>query len=153
MSFRLPFALAAAALLSACGSEPAKQSEPPVAPVEDGNAASPPADVPVVAAATPAADAQPPAFAQCAACHSVAKGGPAMIGPNLWGVAGADAASRPGFAYSDKLKAAGLHWDAATLDKWLSGPMALVPGTKMTFAGQPDPAKRQAIIAYLQRLR
>lgn len=154
MSLRPTFVLIAAAALSACGSDPAKTPEPPTVPAEIGNTAP----LEVENAGGPAegnavADATPAAFAQCAACHSVVKGGAAMIGPDLWGVAGSKAASRPGFAYSAQLQAAGLTWDAATLDKWLTKPAALVPGTKMAFPGQPDASKRQAIIAYLETLR
>ena len=45
--------------------------------------------------------------------------------------------------------------DSATfdLDKWLAGPMRMVPGTKMTYAGQSDPAKRAELIAYLKALK
>jgi cytochrome c len=31
--------------------------------------------------------------------------------------------------------------------------MKLVPGTRMTYSGQTDPAKRKAIIAYLKTLK
>lgn len=156
MSLRPTFVLIAAAALAACSSEPAKAPEPPAVPAEIENAA--PLEVenagaPVESNAVAVADATPAAFAQCAACHSVVKGGAAMIGPDLWGAAGSKAASRPGFAYSAQLKAAGLTWDAVTLDKWLTKPAALVPGTKMAFPGQPDASKRQAIIAYLETLR
>ena len=50
---------------------------------------------------------------------------------------------------SPALKASGLVWDAATLDRWLTGPPELVPGTKMYFS-LSDPQKRADIIAYLQ---
>jgi len=41
-------------------------------------------------------------------------------------------------------------WDAANLDKWLTDPSALVPGTKMAFAGIASPALRADVIAYLK---
>ena len=59
----------------------------------------------------------------------------------------------PGYAYSDPLKNAGLTWDEATLDKWLTAPMTMVPGTKMVFPGMPDPARRKAVIDYLNTLK
>lgn len=90
-------------------------------------------------------------FLQCQACHSIDRGGAAKIGPNLWGIYGSPAASRPGFAYSAALKGAKLTWDDATLDKWLTRPGVLVPGTKMIFIGIADPAQRQRLIAYLKR--
>ncbi len=104
------------------------------------------------AAAVAAADAKPAAYAQCAACHSV-EPGKHGIGPSLHGVYGTKAGDIPGYAFSDKLKASGLTWDDATLDQWLAGPMKMVPGTKMTYAGMSDPAKRAEIIAYLKTLK
>jgi cytochrome c len=99
--------------------------------------------------ASVSAAARPPAaFAQCMACHSV-EPGRTMIGPSLHGVVGRKAASLPGFAYSPALKASGLTWDEATLDKWIEAPARLVPGTRMTYAGMPDAASRKALIAWL----
>jgi cytochrome c len=104
-------------------------------------------------AAAPAAEASstskpPVAFAQCMSCHTV-EAGKNMIGPSLHGVLGRQAASVPGYAYSDALKKSGLTWDEVTLDKWLKAPATLVPGTKMTFFGLPDPAKRKELIDWL----
>ena len=75
------------------------------------------------------------------------------VGPSLAGVAGRKAGSVPGFAYSDANKASGLTWDEKTLDTYLTNPMKMVPGTKMTFAGLPDPAQRKAVIDYLKTLK
>ncbi len=138
--FKLAGTLALALLLAGCGGS--KQEEPTAA---DSAAGAAPA-------AAVAADAKPAAYAQCAACHSVAPGKHG-IGPSLHGVYGTKAGDIPGYAFSDKLKASGLTWDDATLDKWLSGPMKLVPGTKMSYAGMSDPAKRAEIIAYLKTLK
>ena len=89
-------------------------------------------------------------FAQCAACHTTAEGGPSMTGPNLYGVFGRKAGSTGGFAYSDALKASGWTWDAARIDQWITNPRAMLPTTKMTFAGLPDPKARNDVIAYLK---
>jgi cytochrome c2 len=43
----------------------------------------------------------------------------------------------------------GLTWDEALLDRWLSNPSALVPGTKMFFRID-DAQSRADIIAYLK---
>lgn len=105
------------------------------------------------AAASPALAAPPPpAFAQCQVCHSTERG-KNMIGPSLAGIVGRKAAIEPGFAYSPALKAKKLTWDKATLDKWLTNPMAMVPGTRMTYAGLANPAQRQGLIAYLATLK
>jgi cytochrome c len=94
----------------------------------------------------------PATFARCAVCHNAAKGAPNKIGPNLWGVYGKPAASGK-FSYSAALKNAKLTWNDATLDKWLTGPMQMVPGTMMSFPGLKDPAKRAEVIAWLKTQR
>jgi cytochrome c len=58
----------------------------------------------------------------------------------------------PGFAYSAANRQSGLTWDPATLDRYLTSPRQVVPGTLMTFAGLHDPAQRAAVIAYLATL-
>jgi len=88
-------------------------------------------------------------FAFCASCHTITPGGPNMTGPNLHGVVGRKAGTEPNFNYSDAVKNAGFTWDAAHLETWLSGPSAMLPGTKMTFAGLKDPKDRRDVIAYL----
>ena len=89
-------------------------------------------------------------FTQCAACHTTAEGGPNMTGPNLYGIFGRKAGTNDGFAYSDALKAAGWTWDAGQIDKWITNPRALLPGTKMTFVGLSEPKDRIDVIAYLK---
>jgi cytochrome c len=92
-------------------------------------------------------------FLQCRACHTVTKGGANSVGPNLWGVVGAKAAAKPGYAFSPAMKASGLVWDAATLDAFLARPVAKVPGNKMTFGGMPNAQARRDMIAYLATLK
>lgn len=96
---------------------------------------------------------QPPAFAQCKACHNVIKDGPSGIGPNLFGVSGAAAGGKPGYAYSPAMKASKIRWDNARLDVYLSDPKALVPGTKMMSPPVRDAARRKEIIDYLGKLK
>ncbi|HTF14904.1 MAG TPA: cytochrome C, partial [Burkholderiales bacterium] len=45
---------------------------------------------------------------------------------------------------------ANIEWAEATLDKWLSDPVQLVPGTSMTFPGLKGSKDRQDVIAYLR---
>ncbi|MGE8133022.1 c-type cytochrome [Novosphingobium subterraneum] len=90
-------------------------------------------------------------FMRCIACHAVQPGAGAKMGPNLAGVVGRKAAAAPGFKYSAAMQKATLKWDDATLDKWLTRPAAVVPGTSMAFAGLPNAADRANVIAYLKK--
>jgi cytochrome c len=89
----------------------------------------------------------------CIACHSFNEGGKAGIGPNLYGVVGEPIGVKEGYTFSSALKAKGpAPWNFAELDKWLTKPAAYAPGTKMTFAGVPDPKTRADVIDYLRTL-
>jgi cytochrome c len=89
---------------------------------------------------------------QCGICHAVAAG-QNRIGPTLFGVVGRPAGSVPGFNYTADHKKLGVTWDAATLDKYLTNPRAMVPDTSMVYAGLKDDAKRADLVAYLETLR
>lgn len=102
-------------------------------------------------AAQAGAGERPAAFARCAVCHQIEPGRNA-VGPSLAGVYGAPAAHEPTYAYSRAMRESGLTWNEATLDAYLTDPRAVVPGTKMAFAGLSDPEERAAIIAYLKTL-
>lgn len=130
--------------LSACGSPPEDKPAGSTAPTTE--TATP------AAATTAAAGAKPVAFAQCSSCHAV-EPGKHGIGPSLAGVYGTKSGELAGYAFSEPMKQAGLTWDDATLDAYLTNPMKMVPGTKMTYAGMADPAKRQDVIAYLKTLK
>jgi len=98
------------------------------------------------------AEAGRQAFAVCGACHTVAPGGAALIGPNLWGVVGRAVGSMPDFDYSAELKSVGGTWTPEQLDRFLANPTAFAPGTRMGYAGVADPVERAALIAYLATL-
>jgi OOP family OmpA-OmpF porin len=152
----------------------------PAAPAAAEPAAPPPADVapPTEAPAEPAAaiDAPPPAPVAlppeaAAAPVAVAAAGDAVAGQASWemvctrchaldenkrgpkhrGVFGRKAGSLTDFAYSPALKDGSWSWDAATLDKWLTSPDSVAPGTFMGFS-VADATTRANIIAYLQSL-
>ena len=85
------------------------------------------------------------AYQGCMGCHSIDEDD---VGPRHRGVVGRRAGSVAGYAYSPALKASGLVWDAATLDRWLANPQALVPGTRM-FYSLSNAGTRADVIAYL----
>jgi glucose/arabinose dehydrogenase len=90
----------------------------------------------------------------CALCHATGLDArlAAGQGPALAGVMGRQAASLSNFGYSKALEASHLTWDAATLDRFLAGPGALVPGTIMVVT-VANPTDRSDLIAYLATLR
>jgi glucose/arabinose dehydrogenase/cytochrome c2 len=90
---------------------------------------------------------------QCALCHSAEpndSGG--AQGPNLNGVFGRHSASNTNFGYTAALKASGLTWDAATLDRFLTAPTTVVPGSAMVIP-VPDNTERANLIAYFQAVK
>jgi cytochrome c len=88
---------------------------------------------------------------QCSVCHSIVAGKNA-VGPSLFGIVGRKSGQIEGFRYSAANKNSNLTWDEATLDKYLTSPKAVVPGTIMTYAGVKDDTKRADLIAYLATL-
>lgn len=89
---------------------------------------------------------------QCLLCHSAEPGdnGGAQ-GPNLANVFDRAAASSPDFSYTPALKASGLRWDAATLEKFLASPTRAVPGSAMVI-DVPARSDRDNLIAYFSAL-
>ncbi|HEX3430277.1 MAG TPA: c-type cytochrome [Rhizomicrobium sp.] len=87
---------------------------------------------------------------RCQQCHDLSKGGPDKIGPNLWGIVGRSRASRSSFSYSSAMSSSHAPWTFEALFKYLKSPQAVVPGTKMTFAGLPSAQDRIDLIAWLR---
>jgi cytochrome c len=130
----------AATLLSGCGGE--KTPETPTPPVP---AATAQAKAPMTLEQRGAR-----IFKRCQACHTLDEGGRNKVGPNLWGIYGADAGVHEGFAYSKAMKAAGIIWDETTMDAYLKKPAQYVPGTKMSFIGLKKQEDRDAVQAYMK---
>jgi cytochrome c len=115
-------------------------------------------DVPPIADRLQTASAetgQELADSKCTTCHTFDKGGPTKIGPNLWGVVGANVLHSPDFDYSDAMEAKGkegMTWTFDNLDHFLNNPKGFIPGTQMAFPGLKKPDERANVIAYLRTL-
>jgi cytochrome c len=87
--------------------------------------------------------------ASCRTCHST-KDGDNRLGPNLHDIVGREAGSEE-YAYSPALKASEIVWDAATLDRFIEKPEAVISGNNMKpYGGISDPEVRASIVSYLE---
>lgn len=97
-------------------------------------------------------DAGAAVFRKCGACHTATE--PLnRVGPSLLGVIGRPVATAPDYTYSSSMTefgADGKVWDEARLSEYLLSPKAMVPGTKMAFAGLKKPTDIANVIAYLK---
>jgi cytochrome c2 len=89
---------------------------------------------------------------QCSICHSP-QPGRNIIGPSLFGVVGRHSGAIADFHYSSANRASGLVWNPPTLDRYLTAPREVVPGTLMSYPGLKDEHDRSDLIAYLASLR
>ena len=129
----------------ATGAPPPAQAAAPAAPTIDPIS-------PLLAAANADAGRQ---LAQraCASCHSLNQGGNNGIGPNLWGIVGANHARVAGFNYSAANRAlADKPWGYEELNAFILRPSAAMPGTRMAFAGIANAQQRADLIAFLRTL-
>jgi cytochrome c len=91
----------------------------------------------------------------CSLCHDNSKHMINDSGPALFGVVGRPVASVEGYDYSPILRDAGKRgerWTQKQLDRFLTNPEVMHPGTGMPMNFE-KPADRKAIIAYLKTLR
>jgi cytochrome c len=80
----------------------------------------------------------------------VHQGGADKQGPNLHGIVGRVAGTKPGYSYSEANKTSGITWTEDHLFEYLLNPKKYVKGTKMVFAGIKDEAERRDLIAFLK---
>jgi cytochrome c len=160
------YAAAAALALTGC-SKRSSEDEDAAAPAANSQVAAAPEAAPAPTASAPAADNTDTItgvklasftgdaakgktdFVTCQACHSIDPG-VNKIGPSLHAVVGRKSGSIADYSYSVANKTSGITWTPEKLFQYLEAPQRVVPGTKMTFPGFPDPQTRADVIAYLQ---
>lgn len=89
----------------------------------------------------------------CSVCHATGSDARPVAGqgPILAGVFGQPAGSISTFGYTKALRESKLTWDAGNLDRFLTNPGGVVPGSLMVVA-VPDATDRHDLIAYLATL-
>jgi cytochrome c len=90
-------------------------------------------------------------FLKCKACHQIGEGAKNAVGPILNGLIGRKSGSIEGYNYSEANKSSGITWDEATFREYIKNPKAKIPGTKMIFAGIPQDAEIDNLVAYLKQ--
>lgn len=89
---------------------------------------------------------------RCLACHAMEPGRNTPAAPTLYRVVDRPVAAEPDYNYSPALRrlaAEQPRWSPELLDRFLTDPAAVAPGTEMGFSGLAEPAERRAIIAWL----
>jgi cytochrome c len=90
---------------------------------------------------------------RCVVCHSLEKGGPFRVAPNLWNIMGAEKArDRSWYAYSPALIEKGGTWTADELDLYIQDASSFAPGSTKSIRVR-DPKERQQIIEFLATLK
>jgi cytochrome c len=90
-------------------------------------------------------------FKKCLVCHSIGADAKNKVGPAQNGLDGRKAGTVEGFNYSDANKNSGITWNEQTFKQYIKAPQAMIPGTKMTFAGITDPQEGDNLWAYLKQ--
>ena len=71
------------------------------------------------------------------------------VGPLHKGVVGRQAGTAPDYNYSEALRNSKIIWTEENLNRWLTNPQEMVPGTKMFYLVD-SPQDRADIIAFLR---
>lgn len=87
-------------------------------------------------------------YVRCMACHALAYN---RTGPRHCGLFGRRAGGVADFRYSPAMARVDIVWNGNTLDRFLSNPTAMIPGTTMGYAGIADAQERADLIAWLRQ--
>jgi cytochrome c len=90
-------------------------------------------------------------FNKCLPCHAIGPDAENKLGPQLNGLDGRRSGTVTNFDYSDANKNSGIVWAEATFKLYIKNPQAMVPGTKMTFAGIKNDQEINDLWAYIKQ--
>ncbi len=88
-------------------------------------------------------------YTRCTGCHAP---GYNRTGPKHCGLIGRAAGGVKNFTYTKAMESSGIIWTRETLDRFLTAPLKMIPGTSMGFAGIASAKERQQLIDYLRQL-
>ena len=112
--------------------------------------------VPMIAISACAAAAQDAAkgeivFHQCMICHAIGGNAQNKIRPELDGLDGRHSGTVTNYNYSDANKKSGIVWDETIFKKYILDSRAMIPGTKMPFAGIKVSQQVNDLWAYIKQ--
>jgi cytochrome c len=90
---------------------------------------------------------------KCKVCHQIGESAKNFVGPELNGLNGRKTGSAEGYSYSDANKNSGITWNEEEFKKYITNPQAVIPHTKMVFAGLPKDTDRDNIWAYISQFK
>lgn len=88
----------------------------------------------------------------CLRCHPIDPQTTGFVGPYLWNLLGRPRGRLEGYKYSSAMADLDGDWSFDALNRFIARPTEVIPGTKMDFAGIPEPDKRADLILYLRSL-
>lgn len=88
-------------------------------------------------------------FRKCLPCHAVGGDAKNKVGPLLNGLDGRTAGTIEGYSYSEPNKTSGIVWSEKTFSEYIRDPRAMIPKTKMVFAGIKNEREIAELWAYL----
>ena len=110
----------------------------------------------LIGVSTGVALAQDPAkgetvFKKCMPCHNIGPGATNKVGPELNGLDGRHSGTAPNYSYSEANKKSGIVWNKDMFEKYINDPRGVIPGTKMTFAGDQNKQQVEDLWAYVSQ--
>lgn len=124
-----------AIVFSACSDKEASTSKSTPTPTSTASAETQPETKTTEPVAKTVADRGASLYKRCRICHTLNAGGANKAGPNLHGIFGAQAGTRPDFRYSKVMSESEIVWTDENLAAYIKNPMKFMPGNAMSFAG------------------